>query len=89
MKKLLIVTGILVAAVIGFVQLFPERALQAEYARQRLLHHGDATFARFADMFHHRMVSLFYRAWAQAKPCVQHDRPQQDRFSLQKPNQMR
>ena len=37
MKKLLIVISILVAAVIGFVQLFPERALQAEYARQRLM----------------------------------------------------
>jgi type VI secretion system protein ImpH len=33
-------------------------------------------------MFHHRVVSLFYRAWAQAQPTVQHDRPGQDRFSV-------
>jgi type VI secretion system protein ImpH len=45
-----------------------------EYARDRLRNHGDATFARFADVFHHRMLLLFYRAWAQAQPAVQADR---------------
>lgn len=53
-----------------------------EYARDRQRHHHDATLGRFADMFHHRMISLFYRAWAQAQPTVQHDRPAQDRFSV-------
>lgn len=53
-----------------------------EYARDRLRHHNDPTFSRFADMFHHRAVSLFYRAWAQGQPTVQHDRPGQDRFSV-------
>ena len=52
-----------------------------EYARQRQLHHGDATFARFADMFHHRLLLLFYRAWAQAQPVVGLDRPGEDRFA--------
>lgn len=52
-----------------------------EYARNRLRHHQDSSFTGFADMFHHRVVSLFYRAWAQAQPTVQHDRPDQDRFS--------
>lgn len=52
-----------------------------EYARDRLLHHGDATLARFADLFHHRMLLLFYRAWAQAQPTVSLDRPSQDRFA--------
>ena len=51
-----------------------------EYARNRLLHAGDASFARFADLIHHRFLSLFYRAWAQAQPCVSLDRPGQDRF---------
>lgn len=51
-----------------------------EYARNRLLHAGDASFARFADLTHHRFLSLFYRAWAQAQPCVSLDRPGQDRF---------
>jgi len=53
-----------------------------EYARDRLRHHHDPAFARFADMFHHRMVSHFYRAWAQAQPAVQADRPETDRFSV-------
>ena len=52
-----------------------------EYARQRLMHHGDASFARFADMFHHRLLLLFYRAWAQAQPTVGLDRPNEDRFA--------
>ncbi len=37
-----------------------------EYARDRERHHRDASFSRFADMFHHRAVSLFYSAWAQS-----------------------
>ncbi len=53
-----------------------------EYARDRLRHHHDATLAHFADLFHHRAISLFYRAWAQAQPTVQYDRPNQDRFSV-------
>lgn len=53
-----------------------------EYARERLLHGGDAGFTRFADLFHHRLLLLFYRAWAQAQPAVSLDRPQDDRFSV-------
>jgi type VI secretion system protein ImpH len=51
------------------------------YARERLLHRGDATFARFADWFHHRLLLLFYRAWAQGQPTVNLDRPAEDRFA--------
>lgn len=51
-----------------------------EYARQRLRNENDPTFARFADLFHHRMLSLFYRAWANREPVVQADRPGEDRF---------
>ena len=53
-----------------------------EYARNRLLHAGDASLVRFTDLIHHRFLSLFYRAWAQAQPCVSLDRPQ-DRFGIQ------
>ncbi len=52
-----------------------------EYARERALHHGDPTFARFADVFHHRLLLLFYRAWAQAQPVVGRDRPADDNFA--------
>lgn len=51
-----------------------------EYARDRLRHFADPTFARFADLFHHRLISLFYRAWASGEPAVAFDRPESDRF---------
>jgi type VI secretion system protein ImpH len=53
-----------------------------EYARERLRHHDDATLVRFLDVFHHRFAVLFYRAWADARPAVQHDRPEEDRFAV-------
>ena len=51
-----------------------------EYARERRARYRDAAFQRFADLFHHRALSLFYRAWADARPTVSFDRPEQDRF---------
>jgi type VI secretion system protein ImpH len=53
-----------------------------EYARDRRRNFRDSTFQRFADIFHHRALSLFYRAWANARPTVSFDRPEQDRFAL-------
>ena len=52
-----------------------------EYARDRQRNHDDPTFVRFMDVFHHRMLSLFYRAWADAQPAVSFDRPGSDRFT--------
>jgi type VI secretion system protein ImpH len=52
-----------------------------EYARDRARNHGDHTMVAFLDMFHHRMVSLFYRARAAADPAVSLDRPDSDRFA--------
>jgi type VI secretion system protein ImpH len=52
-----------------------------EHARQRQRQASDPTFARFADVFHHRLLSLFYRAWANARPSVSFDRPESDRFA--------
>lgn len=51
-----------------------------EYARERERQAADPTFARFLDIFNHRMLALLYRAWAQAQPAVSFDRPAQDRF---------
>jgi type VI secretion system protein ImpH len=53
-----------------------------EYARERLRHANDPTLSRFLDLFHHRFITLFYRAWAQAQPYVNRDRPRDDRFSV-------
>lgn len=51
-----------------------------EYARDRDRHEHDPTFRRFADVFHHRMLSLFYRAWADAQPAISLDRSDDDRY---------
>ncbi len=65
----------LVQRVFGF--LGPNGALPihlTEYARERQLHHGDPTFARFLGMLLHRFGLFFYRAWARANPVVGLDR---------------
>jgi len=51
-----------------------------EYARDRLRNSDDTTLIEFTNMFHHRLLSLFYRSWANAQPTVNFDRPDQDRF---------
>jgi type VI secretion system protein ImpH len=51
------------------------------YVRERERHANDKTLARFLDVFHHRMLSLFYRAWAAAQPVVSADRADGDRFA--------
>ncbi|MCK6396705.1 type VI secretion system baseplate subunit TssG, partial [Zoogloea sp.] len=51
-----------------------------EYASGRQLQAGDPSFARFADIIHHRFLGLFHRAWAQAQPCASLDRPGDDSF---------
>jgi type VI secretion system protein ImpH len=52
-----------------------------EYIRDRLRNHGDETLLRFLDVFHHRLITLFYRAWARVRPTVSFDQPAWDRFS--------
>jgi len=51
-----------------------------EYAHARRHNYRDHTLARFADVFHHRLLCLFYRGWADAQPTVHSDRPATDRF---------
>ncbi len=52
-----------------------------EYVRERARSHGDPTMLRFADVFHHRAMLLFFRAWAQSRPEVHRDRPWDDDFA--------
>ena len=40
----------------------------------------DDAFPRFLDLFNHRFLQLFFRAWADSRPVAQHDRPRDDRF---------
>ncbi len=51
-----------------------------EYVRERLRQHDDAALARFSDIFHHRLLLLLFRAWADAQPTVSLDRPAEDGF---------
>ncbi|MEM8812114.1 MAG: type VI secretion system baseplate subunit TssG [Pseudomonadota bacterium] len=41
---------------------------------------NDPSFARFVDIFTVRFLHLFFRAWADARPVGQFDRPNMDRF---------
>jgi type VI secretion system protein ImpH len=52
-----------------------------DYARERILHHGDKTFASFCNIFHHRLLSFFFAAWAEARKAVDYDRPEDQRWS--------
>lgn len=69
---------------VGFLGLFgPQGPLPlhlTEYARDRIRHAGDSTFASFVDLFHHRMLVLFHRAWSRSRATVSRDRPEHDRF---------
>lgn len=42
---------------------------------------GEDAFVRFADLFAGRFYQLFFRAWSDAHPISQHDRPDEDRFA--------
>ena len=45
-----------------------------EWVRERVLHHNDRTPSRFFDIFNHRMIALFYRAWAINQQTVSFER---------------
>lgn len=46
-----------------------------ERARETVHDANGNALSAFADLFHHRAIALFYRAWADAQPVVGHDRP--------------
>lgn len=53
-----------------------------EHAYERRRHKDDATLVDFINVFQHRLISLFYRAWANSDPATNLDRPGSDRFVL-------
>lgn len=52
-----------------------------EYARDRIFHHGDPTFTAFCNIFHHRLISFFFRAWADSQKTVDFDRTEDEHWS--------
>jgi type VI secretion system protein ImpH len=53
-----------------------------EIARDREVFRGDTALSNFLDIFHHRSLSLLYRAWASAQATASLDRSDHDRFSF-------
>jgi type VI secretion system protein ImpH len=78
--------GALARLTIGFLGMWgpsgPLPSHLTEYAHERLHHAGDPTLVRFVDIFHHRLLVLFHRAWATAQPTVAMDRPESDAFAV-------
>jgi type VI secretion system protein ImpH len=58
----------------------PSAPLPEPYAELILdrLARGDRTLAAFLDVFHHRMISFFYRAWEKHRPAIAHERDGND-----------
>lgn len=52
-----------------------------EYVHEREHNFHDRGLARFLDVFHHRIISLFYRAWAVNQPTASFDRAAIDPLS--------
>jgi type VI secretion system protein ImpH len=52
-----------------------------DYARDRYRNFHDRTLVRFMDVFHHRMLSFFYRAWAINQKSADFDRPEESRYA--------
>jgi type VI secretion system protein ImpH len=61
----------------------PQGALPLPISEEAVGYHlaRDDAFPRFLDLFNQRFLQLFFRAWADARPIVQNDRPDCDRFS--------
>jgi type VI secretion system protein ImpH len=73
--------AVLSAQVIGLLGAAGPMPLHfTEYVRDRVRHAGDTALARFLDLFHHRMITLFYRAWACGQPVIGQDRADAERF---------
>jgi type VI secretion system protein ImpH len=51
-----------------------------EYARERQRHAHDPTLMEFLNVFHHRILTLFYRAWAVNQKAADLDRQKTARF---------
>ena len=70
---------------VNFMGLFgpngPMPLVFTEFAYQREKHYNDHTLVKFLDIFHHRMISFFYRAWASNQQTVNCQRGERDRFA--------
>ncbi len=54
--------------------------LHTSYEATHWANMREVAFARFLDIFNNRFQQLFFRAWANARPAVQADRPGENQF---------
>lgn len=69
----------------GFGMFGPNGSLPihlTELAYERRRQYSDPAISDFINLFQHRMLELFYRAWADSDPAATHDRPTEDHFRL-------
>jgi type VI secretion system protein ImpH len=52
-----------------------------DFARDRYRNAHDQTLVRFMDIFHHRILSFFYRAWAINQKTADFDRPDESHYA--------
>lgn len=48
---------------------------------EKSLHEKDKTFNDFLDIFHHRLIGLFYKAWLMSEPVVMLDNTNNQKFN--------
>ncbi len=61
----------------------PQGPLPLHISREafsRARHSSDSTLVDFCDIFHHRLLALYWRAYAKARPAVDQVRPARSRF---------
>lgn len=48
---------------------------------EKTLHEKDKTFNDFLDIFHHRLITLFYKAWLTSEPAITLDNDNNQKFN--------
>ena len=51
-----------------------------QYVLDQKRDYNDSTLANFVDVFHHRLLSLFFKAWADSQKTIDYDRPEDAHF---------
>ena len=66
------------AGLFGPMGALPRHLSEVAIERNRA---GDTAFGEFVDLFHHRLLLFFYRAWRQSQPTASRDHPSDDPFA--------
>jgi type VI secretion system protein ImpH len=79
-------TGEIPKLFVNFLGLFGPHAPMplhiTEYARERQRHFNDDTIVGFFNLFHHRLLSFFFRAWSANQKALDLDRADEQRYAV-------